>query len=147
MSSSNASQNSPCLLKDVGIVRFNKEHMRLASYVAEFQELVDELQDRAPEIKDWQHIDALFSRILKVASTHFKAEEEMMSSKGFPGYDNQKKQHDKFLKKMLEVQGDIRNRKIRFKDDFRAMLWDWLIHHINEIDVEYRDFFHAQGLA
>ncbi|MBF0455061.1 MAG: hemerythrin family protein [Magnetococcales bacterium] len=144
MSQSSDNQASTCLLQDVGVMRFNKEHMRLASYAAEFQELVDELRERPPETKDWQHIDALFSRILRVASGHFKVEEEMMSSQGYPGYASQKKQHDKFLKKMLEVQGEIRNRNIRFKDDFKSMLWDWLIHHINEVDVEYRAFFQGK---
>ena len=144
MSLSNKDQESTCLMRDVGVMRFNKEHLRLASYAAEFQEVVDSLQDREPNIEDWRHIDALFSRILKVASNHFKAEEEMMSSQGYPGYDSQKKQHDKFLEKMLKVQEDIRDRSIKFKDDFRSMLWDWLIHHINEIDVDYREFFKSK---
>jgi|SaaInl4_150m_RNA_FD_contig_41_1473458_length_593_multi_3_in_0_out_0_1 hemerythrin len=145
MTQSSANQAAPCLLKDVGIMRFNKEHMRLASYAAEFQEMVDELKERKPTIEDWRHIDALFARILKVASTHFKVEEEMMSSQGYPGYESQKKQHDKFIERMLKVQENIRDRKIKFKDDFKAMLWDWLIHHINEIDVEYRGFLKAKG--
>ncbi|MBF0383875.1 MAG: hemerythrin family protein [Magnetococcales bacterium] len=144
MSLSNQDQNSSCLLKDVGIMRFNKEHMRLASYVAEFQEVVDSLRTREANIEDWRHIDALFGRILKVASGHFKAEEDMMNAQGYPGYDSQKKQHDKFLEKMLKVQEDIRGRKIKFKDDFKAMLWDWLINHINQVDVEYRDFFNKK---
>jgi hemerythrin len=141
MSSSNQEQTPSCLLKDVGIMRFNKEHMRLASYVAEFQEVVDSLRTREAIIDDWRHIDALFGRILKVASNHFKAEEEMMSSQGYPGYESQKKQHDKFMDKMLKVQEDIRGRKIKFKDDFKSLLWDWLINHINQVDVEYREFF------
>ena len=145
MSLSNQEQTSPCLLKDVGIMRFNKEHMRLASYVAEFQEVVDSLRDREATIDDWRHIDALFGRILKVASSHFKAEEEMMSSQGYPGYESQKKQHDKFMDKMLKVQEDIRGRKIKFKDDFKSLLWDWLINHINQVDVEYREFFQNRG--
>jgi hemerythrin len=145
MSTSKASQDSACLLKNVGIMRFNKEHMRLASYVAEFHELVDSLKNKKPETEDWRHIDALFARILKVASGHFKAEEELMKTQEYPGYESQKKQHDAFLKKMIVVQGDIRNRSIRFKDDFKSMLWDWLITHINEIDMEYKEFFNAKG--
>ncbi len=145
MSPSNQETTASCLIKDVGIMRFNKEHMRLASYVAEFQEVVDSLRTREAIIDDWRHIDALFARILKVASSHFKAEEEMMSSQGYPGYESQKKQHDKFLDKMLKVQDDIRGRKIKFKDDFKSLLWDWLINHINQVDVEYREFFQNKG--
>ncbi len=28
-----------------------------------------------------------------------------------------------------------------------TLLWDWLYHHINEIDVEYREFFGDKGLS
>ena len=136
-----------CLLKNVGVMEFNKQHLRLASYAAEFQQLVDKLSDQEPSIQDWKHVDALFSRISRFVTEHFRLEEETMLKHGYPDYKSQKKQHDGFIKKLLEVQGKVRGRDVRFTKGFCAELWEWLFHHINVIDFAYREFFISKGLS
>ncbi|MBF0400917.1 MAG: hemerythrin family protein [Magnetococcales bacterium] len=139
-------RDKECLLKNVGVMEFNKQHLRLASYAAEFQELVDKLSAQEPTLQDWKHIDALFARISRFVTEHFRLEEEMMLQHGYPGYESQKKQHDDFVKKLIDVQGDVRGRNIHFTSSFCSELWTWLFHHINVIDFAYRDFFISKGL-
>lgn len=140
-------QNAHCLLKDVGINRINSQHLRLASYAVEFNQLIDELTRRDPNNEDWRHIDALFSRVSRFVETHFREEEELMWKHGYPDYDGHKKQHEKFEKELAGIQSKINNRKIAFSGKFGAMLWEWLYHHINVEDYKYRDFFHGKGLS
>lgn len=135
-----------CLLRDVGVNDINRQHLRLASYAVEFNQIIDELAGREPENQDWRHIDALFSRVMRYVETHFRDEEELMRKYDYPGYEAHKRLHDRFIEELIDVQSRINNRSVSFKKKFGAMLWNWLVHHINEEDYKYRDFFLGKGL-
>ncbi len=147
MFGSSGSQNDPCLLKDVGVAQFNKQHLRLGSYVVEFSQLVEELKSRETTGKDWRHIDSLWARISGFVSQHFEEEEKAMMAHGYPGYDRQKQQHDAFVKKMVSIQAQIRNREENFVGKLDVLLWDWLRNHINKEDSQYREFFLEKGVS
>ncbi len=139
-------EDAHCLLKDVGVNRINRQHLRLASYAVEFNQLVDELREREPGSEDWRRIDALFSRVLRFVETHFREEEALMREQGYPDYGAHKKQHEKFERELAGIQSKINNRNIDFSEKFGAMLWEWLYRHINVEDYKYRDFFRGKGL-
>lgn len=146
LKSSNPQDPTHCLLKDVGVNSINRQHLRLASYAVEFNQIVEELSDKTPTNRDWHRIDALFSRVTRYVQTHFQEEEELMKAHGYPLFDAHKRLHDKFVSDLIKVQSKINNRKIAFKEKFGTMLWDWLIHHINVEDYKYRQFFRDKGL-
>ncbi|MBF0380820.1 MAG: hemerythrin family protein [Magnetococcales bacterium] len=146
MTTNTVARETECLLKNVGVMEFNKQHLRLASYAAEFQQLVDKLSETPPTIEDWRHIDALFGRISRFVAEHFRHEEQLMQEYDYPEYNNQKQMHNSFESKLIDVQSKIRGRDIRFTNDFCKELWEWLFHHINVVDVAYRDFFIEKGL-
>jgi len=139
--------SSPCLLKNVGVSEFNKQHLRLASYAVEFNQLVEELADRDLDVNDWKRVDALFSRVTLFVATHFREEEEIMRKYEYPGYPGHKAQHDKFVENLTIIQSQINDRNVKFKGKLSTLLWEWLYHHINEVDVEYREFFADKGLT
>jgi len=147
LKSSSAQDNSPCLLKNVGVSEFNKQHLRLASYAVEFNQLVEELAEREPDASDWKRVDAVFSRVTLFVATHFREEEAIMRKFDYPGYPGHKVQHDKFVNDLAKIQSQINDRNVKFKGKMSTLLWDWLYHHINEIDVEYREFFAGKGLT
>lgn len=147
LKSSSAQDKCPCLLKNVGVSEFNKQHLRLASYAVEFNQLAEELADREPDANDWKRVDALFSRVTLFVATHFREEEEFMRKFDYPGYPGHKLQHDKFVSDLTKIQSQINNRNAKFKGKMSTLLWEWLYHHINEIDVEYREFFADKGLS
>jgi len=134
-------QSSHCLMTDVGVSNLNSQHLRLASYAMEFNQLVEELTTREINQKDWKQIDALFSRIMLFVAAHFKDEEEMMQNHGFPGFARHQKLHNKFTAEMGTVQSQINNRKIAFSKKLSNLLWDFLYVHINEEDAQYGNFF------
>lgn len=141
------SRESPrCLLSDVGPAKLNQQHLRLASYAVEFQQLVEELAEREPTRDDWKHIDALYSRISRFVAEHFRDEEELMVRYQYPDYTAHKRLHDKFVEEMAKIQSQINNRNVKFKGSLSTLLWNWLYGHINEIDFRYREFFLSQGV-
>lgn len=143
---SSSSADSACLLKDVGVAEFNKQHLRLASYAVEFHQMVVQLSDREPTTEEWRKIDALWYRISRFMTDHFREEEAFMVQHGYPGFNKQKEQHDAFLNKTIKIQDQIKGREIKFKGKLDSMLLNWLIVHINEEDFKYREFFHNKGI-
>jgi len=144
---SSTADSNPCLLRNVGVSQFNKQHLRLVSYAVEFNQLVEELATRDPDAHDWKHVDALFSRVSLFVATHFREEEEIMRKFDYPNYPAHKSQHDKFVNDLAKVQSQINDRNLKFKGKLSTLLWDWLYKHINEVDVEYREFFADKGLT
>ncbi|MCZ7597540.1 MAG: bacteriohemerythrin [Gammaproteobacteria bacterium] len=135
-----------CLLKDVGVNEINRQHLKLASYAVEFNRIVDELSDSAPDERQWRRIDSLFGKVMTYVETHFRDEEQLMRDYGYPHYAAHKAIHDRFVNDLVRVKSDINNRRAGFEERFSSMLWDWLIHHINEEDYKYREFFRGKGL-
>ena len=135
-----------CLLKDVGVNKINRQHLRLASYAVEFNQIVGELSDSDPTDRHWRRIDSLFSRVMTYVETHFREEEQLMREHGYPDYERHKRVHDRFVEDLIKVKSQINNRQAGFRKRFSTMLWDWLIHHINEEDYRYREFFVERGL-
>ncbi|KAA3632421.1 MAG: hypothetical protein DWQ08_03505 [Proteobacteria bacterium] len=136
-----------CLLKDVGVNDINRQHLRLASYAVEFNQIVEEMGEKEPTNQDWRRIDALFSRVMRYVETHFRDEEQLMREHEYPGFEVHKRIHDRFVEDLVKVQSRINNREARFRHRFGSMLWDWLIHHINEEDYKYREFFRGKGIS
>lgn len=65
----------------------------------------------------------------------------------YPGYPGHKQQHDKFVNDLAKIQSQINNRNVKFKGKMSTLLWEWLYHHINEVDVEYSEFLADKGLT
>ncbi len=140
-------QDAHCLLRDVGINSINRQHLRLASYAVEFNNILADLaQKLRPTNEDWRHIDSLFARVSRFVESHFREEEELMVEHGYPDYQAHKQLHVGFVNDLIDVQSKINNRDEDFKEQFGPMLWDWLIHHINHVDYGYREFFQSKGL-
>lgn len=135
-----------CLLSDVGLAKLNQQHLRLASYAVEFQQIVEELAEREPSHQDWKHIDALFARITRYVAEHFRDEETLMVAHDYPDYVSHKKMHTDFVEDMARIQSQINNRNVKFKGKLSTLLWKWLYEHINEVDFKYREFFLSKGL-
>ena len=146
INSTQSRQSSHCLLSDVGLAKLNQQHLRLASYAVQFQQIVEDLAEREPRHEDWKQVDALFSRITRYVAEHFRDEEALMVAHEYPDYPAHKKMHDKFVEEMARIQSQINNRNVKFKGKLKTLLWSWLYGHINEVDFKYREFFLSKGL-
>lgn len=145
--SESTASGAHCLLKDVGVNSINRQHLRLASYAVEFNQIIENLEGREPEEQEWRRIDSLFAKVTRYVESHFREEEQLMIENGYPDYESHKALHDNFVAGLIKVQSSINNRKISANKKFGTMLWDWLIQHINQEDYKYREFFQSKGLS
>ncbi len=73
---------------------------------------------------------------------HFNAEEKLLRSLGFPGYEAHKAQHDSFFKDVrhLEAQYSKEGGSTILIVKALRMMDDWLRNHISELDMEMAAF-------
>ncbi len=139
-------QSAHCLVTDVGVAELNKQHLRLASYAVELNQIVEEISAREPTHADWRQVDALFSRICLIVAAHFRSEEDVMEKHGYPAYADHKRLHNQFSSELADVQSKINNRNLKFGSKLSNLLWDFLYVHINEVDIKYKEFLEEKGV-
>jgi hemerythrin len=82
----------------------------------------------------------------RYAQAHFKTEESLMEAYGYPGLEEQKKQHRDFRKKTGDFSSAAYYGIDQVPDALLAYLVNWWVYHILEDDMAYRSFFKEKGV-
>ncbi|MEF3695607.1 bacteriohemerythrin [Desulfolutivibrio sp.] len=77
---------------------------------------------------------------------HFGVEEGYMEKYKYPGYLNHKKEHERFVAKVLEFESAFKAGKTSLTMDVMRFLKDWLVGHIKGVDKKYGPFFNQRGI-
>ncbi|WP_246298965.1 bacteriohemerythrin [Desulfolutivibrio sulfodismutans] len=77
---------------------------------------------------------------------HFGVEERYMEKLKYPGYLNHKKEHERFVAKVLEFENAFKEGKTSLTMDVMRFLKDWLVGHIKGVDKKYGPFFNERGI-
>jgi hemerythrin len=75
-------------------------------------------------------------------SFHFSSEEKLMESLKYPDIEIHKKEHERFVKKVV---GDVKafeEGKAFVPNTFVRFLRDWILTHIAMEDIKYADYIH-----
>jgi hemerythrin len=71
---------------------------------------------------------------------HFSAEEKMLESIQYPDFAQHKKEHEGFVKKILEDVGKFQGGKKFVPNEFVRYLKDWILTHIAIQDKKYSEY-------
>jgi len=77
---------------------------------------------------------------------HFATEERLMVQHKYPGYLAHKKEHEKFVAKVLEFENAFIHGTASLTMDVMRFLKDWLVGHIKGVDKKYGPFFNERGI-
>jgi methyl-accepting chemotaxis protein/hemerythrin len=77
---------------------------------------------------------------------HFATEERLMMQHKYPGYLAHKKEHERFVAKVLEFENAFTHGKASLTMDVMRFLKDWLVGHIKGVDKKYGPFFNERGV-
>ena len=89
----------------------------------------------------------LFDELREFIQTHFHDEEELMLKHNYPGYAEQKKEHDAFIDLVCEYQKNLLKNRQEVTINLFNSLWDWFANHIVRLDQQYVPYLRSKGVA
>jgi len=119
-----------------GIKLIDDQHMGLVK-------LVNEMFNQATgnDIHEHDYFERVIQEMVKYVKIHFATEEKIMLATKFSGYDEHKKDHESFVKKVVENINDYRAGKRLTLSSFTKYLKEWILSHIALMDKQYFEYF------
>jgi hemerythrin len=81
-----------------------------------------------------------FSELIDYIQVHFTAEEELLERYRYPALERHKALHALYSQKVAELFRDYLNDHASITQTTLQFLQDWIVSHILEDDMKYRDF-------
>lgn len=80
---------------------------------------------------------------MQYADYHFKNEEKVMTDVGFKNYQEHKREHKVFQKKIIKLSEDTLDKKESVPEEVMLFLREWLIDHVLHSDMELKEYLTA----
>jgi hemerythrin len=123
----------------VGVKEIDLQHKKLT-------DLINGLHDAMKEGKGKDVLARVLQDLINYAASHFATEEKYMTQFKYPAYPAHKGEHEKFVKKVLDLQKDFNSGTAVMTLEVMNFLKDWLFNHIQGTDKKYGPFFNEHGL-
>lgn len=126
----------------VGVKELDYQHQGLIAIINRLTTLYNENKFEKAEA------EPIFKLLFEYADYHLGTEEHYFNLYNYPQKDEHIKTHDQYREK-------IRTLKARYDEkqspeilfEISNFLNEWWIWHINHVDKEYTNYFHANGLV
>jgi hemerythrin len=83
--------------------------------------------------------------LVECAVAHFEEEERLLAQLDWPGLPAHREAHDTLLRTLLKFKADLRYGRLT-PDEAAEFIADWVLAHIRDEDMQYRDYLHARGV-
>jgi len=120
----------------INIPQIDEHHKHLFSLL---NELYGKCIIRAP----YPELRILFDSLIDYATYHFAEEERLMKENSFPGIEAHQKEHEKFTKRVVELDNDYHSEKDHIFLETAAFIHNWIQDHILKTDAEFGRFIAA----
>ncbi len=117
----------------IGEAQIDKHHLHFVDLLNSTYR--DFLRNDPPEI-----LTKLFEELIDYATYHFSCEEQIMVERGFPGVDQHKQEHGKFIKQVTEMHLNYLQKRKPFFLEILTFLQNWLETHIVQSDGDLGRF-------
>lgn len=128
----------------IHIDEIDEQHKVLVGLLNELHEAIYRRQGKAASRQ-------ILDRLAEYTRTHFLLEESLMRVTHYPGFEIHKGQHEDLIRQIQELQHRLDHENITITFELLHFLKNWLVHHINESDRRFGDYFarstHTQQLA
>ena len=121
----------PALLVDFKPI--DDDHRRLFG-------LVDRLNDAIVQGREKKNIIAILDELIDYTAWHFRHEDRLMRTHGFPGQAEHQKAHDALVEQVLAIQKNVKENDADVSTDLLLFLLEWLNVHIHDADKKLADF-------
>jgi len=124
----------------VNVRQFDDQHRKLI-------ELVNKLHDAMKQGKGSQILNDVLVSLAAYTQTHFSDEERVMLQNRFPGFSVHKKSHDQLVARVRDFQKEVEAGNATVSLSLMTFLKDWLLQHIQGVDMQYGPYLNGKGIA
>ena len=93
-----------------------------------------------------EETEEVIGEMLEYSDKHFSTEEAYMIKFKFPEYQWHRNEHLDFTDKAIKSYNKLISGNSQIANELLEYLKRWLVHHIEEIDKKYVDYFKENGL-
>ncbi|GAB6190793.1 bacteriohemerythrin [Desulfocastanea catecholica] len=123
----------------VGVKEMDEQHKKLLA-------MINRLIEEQHTLTDPRTIADLLTEMTDYAQVHFRAEEFLMAEYGYEQKSAQEKQHQGFIDKTISFYSATDIGPNVLSVALLDYLGSWLVGHILQEDMKYKDFFRSKGL-
>ncbi len=121
---------------------------------SQHQELFKRINNLVSAIKQHRckdEIDGMIKFLEDYARVHFAEEERYMQETSYPGYEEQREEHRKYLVALdeLKSQGSqprIQGASYDLSATTNQVVVDWIVDHILKTDMKFGEYLKSKGL-
>ena len=123
----------------VGIEAIDNDHKRLLN-------LINQLQTAAHYQTGQQFEQEAMDALVDYTKHHFKREEDLMETHGYPDFEPHRAQHREMIERVDDMIEDYKRNPQKGIEEAVQYLKNWLIRHINGTDQAYSQFLRDRGV-
>lgn len=114
-----------------------------------FMEIAAKLEElnavKRKKEEDFDNIGEALADIMEFARMHFNEEEKILVGKQYPELNQHKREHKKFIKKIMAFRRLFSEDPGKVADEALKYVKVWLPWHIKELDARYAPFIRVQN--
>ncbi|ERP31154.1 bacteriohemerythrin [Chitinivibrio alkaliphilus] len=122
----------------VGVAVLDQQHQRIINVINTL--LTSSVDVSSEEISD------TLDTMTRYAEEHFSYEERLLAENNYPGIEEQKEEHRKFIHKTVQFCMKTMVHKGSVPNEVRTYLTLWWNHHIRSSDMAYKEFLNNRGI-
>ncbi len=130
-----------CEQDSVGVRSLDDDHKKVFVMINDLNEAI--LAGHNEEV-----LKAVVARLVEYTMTHLAREEEYFAQTHFLGEIAHKKEHERMVKRVQNLQGRLNGGSVaKLSLEMVGFLQDWWVTHIQRSDKKYRACFNANGIV
>ena len=120
----------------------NIGHDVIDSQHIELFSLFDRFVDGCAKGRGKDSVLELYQSLEEYVEKHFRDEEAMMASSGYPGLEKQKREHQKFQRQVSELGNTISRKGVTLMElvQINKLLVNWLVSHVQDVDQKFGEY-------
>ncbi|MCU7835812.1 MAG: bacteriohemerythrin [gamma proteobacterium symbiont of Taylorina sp.] len=122
----------------VGYKEMDDDHKNLVG-------IINKLDDAIIANREFEEIGEILEELLSYTVWHFRHEERLMQTYGYPAFYEHKQEHDELTNIALAKSKTFQQGNLDVANDLMPFLKDWLIKHILETDMKTGHFLAENG--
>ena len=122
------------VVKETGIEAIDYDHRRMTEAILEISNLLELVEDGGLRMEAIRQQEQVLENLYAYSARHFAREFQLIKKHDLPGYEEQRQAHNVFLKILVEMIKDFREGRLTASHNVRAVMLEWWIRHINEVD-------------